>query len=82
MSVDDKRLERMEQKMDDQNDHLASIDITLSAQHAVLKEHIRRTEALEKDIKPIKRHVYMVQGAAALITLMGIIAGIIEVFKK
>lgn len=80
--ADEKRLERIEVKIDDIGDHLASIDVTLKAQHIILDEHIRRTEILEKDIEPIKRHVYMVKGAAAFIALLATIAGIIAVFKK
>jgi hypothetical protein len=33
---------------------LESIDITLAEQHVVLKDHIRRTEALEAALAPIK----------------------------
>ena len=79
---DDKRLERIETKLDTVNTHLSSIDVTLQGQHIVLDEHIKRTALLEADIAPIKRHVYMIQGAIALITLLATIAGIIEVFRK
>ncbi len=81
MSTEDKRLARIEQKIDDQNEHLGSIDTTLVQQHVILAEHIRRTELLEKDIQPIKRHVYMVQGAFALITLISLLIGIWQVLK-
>lgn len=77
MAQDDRRLERIEKKLDDQNDHLSSIDKTLVAQHESLKEHIKRTALLEADIKPIRRHVYMVQGAGALIALLGVLMGIL-----
>lgn len=78
---DDKRLERIETKIDDTNDHLASIDVTLRAQHIILDEHIKRTAALEDTVAPLKTKVDMAQGALALITLLGILAGIYEVFK-
>jgi archaellum component FlaC len=80
--ADDKRLERIEVKVDDINDHLSTITVTLAAQHISLKEHIRRTELLEKDVAPIKRHVNMVQGAAALIALIATIAAIIRTFRS
>lgn len=82
MSADDKRLERIEHKVDDVSDHLASIDITLKGQHVSLRDHIRRTEILEKELAPIKKHVYMVKGAAALIGLLATIAAIVEIFLK
>jgi len=80
--ADDKRLERIEVKVDKISDHLGSIDATLSAQHESLKDHIRRTEVLEETILPIKKHVDMVKGAMALITLLGILFGILEYFKR
>ncbi len=79
---DDKRLERIENKIDTATVHLSSIDVTLAKQHVSLVDHIARTELLEKDLAPIKKHVYMIQGAMALITLLGILAGIYEAFKK
>lgn len=74
----DKRLERIEAKVDDVSDHLAAIDGTLKGQHITLREHIRRTELLEAAIIPIKRHVYMIQGAGALIALLATIAALIK----
>lgn len=78
---DDRRLERIEMKIDDTNDHLAKIDITLGAQHISLKEHIRRTTLLESELRPIKKHVDMVNGALKLLAILALIAGIIQVFK-
>lgn len=75
---DDKRLERIETKLDDTNDHLASIDVTLGMQHESLRDHIRRTAAIEKELIPIRRHVYMIQGAAAFIALGATIIGILK----
>lgn len=79
--ADDKRLERMEVKLDDISDHLGSIDVTLGQQHISLKEHIRRTKALEEQMVPVRRHVDMVKGAAALIALLATIAGMIVLFR-
>jgi len=79
---DDKKLERIEIKIDNITGHLGSIDNTLTAQHVTLKEHMRRTALLEKEIAPIKKHVNMVQGAIALITLLATIIAIVGVLKK
>jgi archaellum component FlaC len=67
--MDDKRLERIESKLDATNSHLSSIDVTLASQHESLKYHIKRTELLEAELKPIKKHVDMVAGAFKLIGL-------------
>jgi hypothetical protein len=78
--ADDKRLERIEVKIDDISDHLGSIDVTLGAQHVSLKEHIRRTALIESELLPIKKHVNMIQGAIALITVLATIAGLVKIF--
>jgi hypothetical protein len=73
----DKRLERIEQKLDDQNEHLASIDATLQAQAIHLEHHIKRTDKLEdmvlplndlrKEIKFIIKVIYFISAVAAII---------------
>jgi hypothetical protein len=73
----DKRLERIEVKLDDLSDHLASIDITLGAQHISLKEHIRRTTLIEQELRPIKKHVDMIKGGAALLGIILTISAIV-----
>lgn len=79
--MDDKRLDRIETKLDDTNEKLGSIDSTLAAQHISLKEHMRRTAMLEKELKPIQKHVSMVQGALKLVSIIAMLAAIIEVLR-
>ncbi len=79
--ADDKRLERIEAKIDDQMQHLNSIDVTLAAQHVSLKEHMKRSDILEAAFKPVKAQVDMALGAIALLGLIGTIAVIIEAFR-
>lgn len=77
-SSEEKRLERMELKLDDLSDHLSAIDVTLGAQHISLKEHIRRTAILEADIRPVKRHIAMVEGVLKFMGALATIAAILE----
>lgn len=74
---------RLEQKIDQIVEKIGTISITLVAQHVTLKEHIKRTEILEAQMEPIKKHVAMVHGALKLIgvvsVLISIIAGIFQV---
>jgi len=79
--MDDKRLDRIEDKVDTIVDKIGSIDATLAAQHVSLKEHIRRTALLEAEIKPVKRHVDMVNGALKLLGLISLLLGIYEAFR-
>lgn len=76
--MSDTRLTRIEDKIDRLTDKVASIDTTLSSQHMVLEEHVRRTNLLEEQIKPIEKHVNMVTGALKLIGLIATFAAIGE----
>ena len=67
MSTTDKIFER-----------LNSIDNTLAAQHESLKDHMRRTAMLEENMKPIQRHVSMVDGAIKLIGVLSLLAVVVE----
>lgn len=76
--MDDKRLDRLEDKIDIVVTRIGAVDSTLSAQHVSLTEHIRRTELLEAEVKPIKRSVAMMEGA---LKLLGVLAVIFEIYK-
>jgi uncharacterized coiled-coil protein SlyX len=80
--VDEKRLERIEVKIDDIDDQLAMISSTLAAQHVSLKEHMRRSNALEAKLAPVEKHVAMVNGALKLLGVFALIASIIEAIYR
>ena len=90
--MSDEKLSKIEDKIDQVKEHIASIDITLAGQHESLKAHMRRSDLLERhlemvqaEIKPIERHVTMVNGALKLLGLtsiiVGCIAGVLEIIK-
>lgn len=64
------RLARIEDKID-------QVIVEQAAQHVTLQEHTKRSTMLEEEMKPIRRHVAQVQGAIKLLSLLGVIAGII-----
>ena len=78
--------------MDDSEDSLMSVDQkldkivdTLGVQAVILErltvtveDHVRRTNLLEEDIKPIKKHVWMIQGGVKLLILASLLAAIAE----
>lgn len=68
----------MNEKLDKISDKLSKIDVTLAAQHVTLLEHTKRSTMLEEDLKPIKKHVAMVEGALKLLGLLGLLASIFE----
>lgn len=80
--MQDDRLNRIESKVDKLDDHLGSIDVTLAAQHESLKLHIKRTELLEMQLEPVKKHVATVNGAIKFIGVLAIFASIAEALMK
>jgi len=64
-------------KIDKLDDRLDKIDIHLAEYNTQLKIHIKRTEILEQDVKPISEHVSMMKGAGKLIGIIGMTAAAI-----
>lgn len=63
---------------------LIRMDKTLVVNTKSLEEHIKRTELLEKQLKPVSAHVEQMRGAGKLLGLLALIAtiaSIIMVFK-
>lgn len=79
--TDDKKIQRIEDKLDKVAEHISAIEVTLGKQHVSLEEHIKRTNLLESKIDPIENHVSMVNGALKLILLLSAVAGIYAVLK-
>ena len=72
----DKVDEKIDTKFDKVEFRLDSVDRTLIKQEANLGEHMRRTELLELEVAPIKKHVVMVQGVLKFIGVVSLIVGI------
>ena len=51
---------------------------TLERLTVTVEDHVRRTSILEEDVRPIKKHVAMVEGALKLIAMLGMLATILE----
>lgn len=84
----EKRLDRLEGKIDKTLDSIAAIDKTLAAQHVSLLDHIRRTELLEAAIQPLEKRMERVKGVGFFLTFavtifggIGTVLGIASYFK-
>lgn len=62
---------RLEEKLDKMDDRLDSIDKTLAVNTVLLDEHIKRTNILEKEFKPVKNHVVFVNNLAKAVAALG-----------
>lgn len=81
-------LEKLSDKVDaqhkDVDTRLDNIEKVMIAQEINVKEHMRRSDNLEKmytdlqekDIKPLRRHVNMVEGGFKLLGVLSLILGI------
>lgn len=69
-------------KIDKLDDRLDNIDKHLAVYNQQLKEHIRRTTLLEKDVEPIKAHVAVVSSLSKTVTITSILLGIIASVGK
>lgn len=65
---DDKRFDKIDVKLDSIADHLSEIDISLTEQNMILKEHQRRSLANEKiaatlssELKPVLMYVEVIK---------------------
>lgn len=75
---------RVLDKLDEMGKHLNSIDVTLAKQEVNLDNHIRRTDLAEEsislirdEIKPIKKHIHMMEGALKLIGVLSLVVGLL-----
>lgn len=68
----------VEQKLDKIVDTLGQQAVTLERLTVTVEDHVRRTNILEEEIKPIKKHVWMINGALKFIGLLSLLAGLAE----
>lgn len=71
-----------DQKLDRIQGDIGEIKTHLAVYNQQLKVHIKRSDMLEEKLKPIEKHVAMLQGALKLIGIIAIIAAIIEHLSK
>lgn len=83
--MDEKRLDRIEHKIDDIADAQAEMNVVLGQQHVSLKEHVRRTNLLEAQVRPLQRHMAMVEGffkyVGGFTVFLGAVAAIFECLR-
>jgi hypothetical protein len=74
----EEQFKRLEKKLDYLSETQVDMSITLASQHETLKEHMRRTKALEEMVAPMREQHYMLAGALKLIGLFATVAGAIS----
>lgn len=83
--MSDERLIRIEDKIDRLAEHITSIDKTLIRQEDQLAYHIKRTDLLESQIKPLENAKLKLDGAmkfvASIVGVISVIAAIAEILS-
>jgi chromosome segregation ATPase len=76
-------VDRLLNKLDQLDERLHSIDVTLAKQEVNLQEHMRRTELLEAEvndvrasIEPVQDHVKIVNGILKFIGFLALLVGL------
>lgn len=65
------------EKLDKIESVLSEQAVTLAKLTVTVEDHVRRTNLLEEDMKPIKRHVVMIEGVLKALGVLAIIATIV-----
>jgi uncharacterized membrane protein len=73
---------RIEAKLDTVVEKISEIKVTLGEQHISLNEHMRRTELLEKEIKPLQKQHTIINFCAKLVTMIFGSALVVAIIRK
>jgi archaellum component FlaC len=63
-------MNRIEEKLDKIDERIDNIDKHLAVYNSELKFHIKRTDLLEQELKPIKSSLVKAQGALCFIGIL------------
>lgn len=80
--MEEKRLDRVEDKLESITQSIANIDITLAKQAVQLEDHVRRSTNLEERMKPIEDHAIFIRGIMKLGVFLATIASLILTFLQ
>ncbi len=69
-------MSRIEEKLDKIDERIDKIDKALAVNNTLLEYHIKRTDLLEAEVKPLKGHVLKAQG---ILVFIGVLSSVIAV---
>ena len=78
--MSDSQLSRIEKKIDAIGERLNNIDVTLVKQNLEIEHHIKRTDLLEEQVKPVVEHVTFVKVSLRWLGAAALVAGILKAF--
>ena len=69
-------MDRIEEKLDRIDERLDSLDKNMAVNNTLLEYHIKRTNMLEEEVKPLKGHVLKAQGVLVFIGVLSTIVAV------
>jgi len=78
----DKRIERIEAKVDTIQETIGEINTTLALQHESLREHMHRTSLLEEELLPIRKTLNKAEGIIDLLLVLAAVAALVTLFME
>lgn len=75
--MEDYKYDKLDAKLDKLDSRLDSIDITLARQCDSLEMHIKRTDLLEEEVKPLRKFMLQILGVGKFLALVSLILTII-----
>lgn len=79
--MEDRRDNRLNDKIDEIIDKLASINVSIAKMEVDVAHHIKRTDLLEEQVEPMKKHADELAGVIKFLKISGVIVGIIEAVR-
>lgn len=73
---------RIFDKLDKLDERLDNMDKSLLRQTITLEEHVKRTNLLEEEIRPMKKHMLILYAFGKIFGGMAVLAAIIEGFYQ
>lgn len=71
------QLTEIAHKLDNLDTRLDNVDKHMAVYNEQLKEHIRRTNVLEEEFRPVRDHVIGLRGTTKSLGMLGVVLGVI-----
>lgn len=79
--MEDRRDNRLINKVDEIMEKLNVMTISIAKMEVDVAHHIKRTDLLEEQIEPMKKHANELSGVVKFLKLLGAIIGVREVIR-
>ena len=79
--MEDRRDNRIPAKLDEIIDKLGKVNVSIAKIEVDVAHHIHRTDLLEEQVAPMKKHSDELAGVIKFLKLLGIIVALVEAIR-